>query len=810
MNNLISVVIPMHNTETYLEKTLKTVVNQTYQNIEIILVDDASTDETLTIAETYANQYSNIKLIKQIVNQGVSAARNAALKVAKGDYITFVDSDDLLTKEALSILHANAVEHNADLVLGVYKHFSSKGTRLGSLYKRFKSFTKKGRLFSFTNPEIFSHMYIFGKLYKKELIEKIEFPKEVHYGEDQPFTMYAYLHAKNIVTAPSVVYYYRERDTEGSATQLALKHPSENLQSLLNSFDIGRRYFKGPFLGTDGYALLLYISRVVEGSIRFLFEGAILSDNQVVLYNSINILKKWLEELEPFLIAGTDSFQRVFFDNGEVYMKYLDVENQKLYLQLLRLIKDKKISGNFDYNQWISNKNMLLEMFLKSIDEILRTNNIVKDNNYSVCYPVVSSYNEFEREATVHFQLLEGDNSSLMKTSISKGKNHWTINNPVLEHCVQSASQKIRKKKKPKVLLTYRDLSGSNTYAMYKSIPGYINKNFNVEFVSGNKMSLEYVSKVIESDIIITTNMEYGFEKFEFNPGKIVLDLWHGFPLKNMFYKDPLYSDKNSIAPYWKQFNYLLSYSNLYSEMVNKCIKVDPNKFFVTGAPRNDLLQSNRSREDLFKLLEKEDTGRKIIVYMPTFRASDQRKQYSNLSNVFGFENFNFYEFASFLEENQFELIIKAHPIFARDFENILEDTPFISLIKSEDLMNHSIDFYEILGASDLLLTDYSSVYFDYLLLDKPIIFMPTDLEEYQQERGFILGSYEEWTPGPKVVNQIQLQMEIKEYEKNACEFKKIRECIKNRVHSYQDTNATERVWKFIYELNLSNDNDKD
>ncbi|MBS4219337.1 CDP-glycerol glycerophosphotransferase family protein [Bacillus sp. FJAT-49711] len=801
MKDLISVIVPMYNTEVYIEKTIQSIVNQTYQNLEIILINDASTDKTKEIAIKYADKYPWIKLVNQEFNKGVSAARNLGLKIAKGNYITFVDSDDLLTKQALEILYDTAKENDADLVLGLYKNFSKEGTRIGNIYKQFKSLTKKGRIFTFTNPEIFSHVYIVGKLYKKELIEEVSFPEGISYAEDQPFTIYSYLNAKRIFVAPSVVYYYREREVGESATQLAVKYPLKNLQSVFDSFQIGRKYVDGFLPDKDNYALLLYLSRVLEGSIRFIFEGAIMLNNQTVLNIFIEMLNGWIEKLDDFMILGTDSFQKVFFDNGELYMKYFNSENQRLYIQLLRLIRDKKNQGNIDYKYENKTKNYFIDLFLKEINPFLVSCNIVTENDYSVCYPTIHYYSKEQGKVTIHFYLVENMKTTLMKISMVKENDNWSFGELKINNQSQIRKTKISKKK-PKILLTYREFSGCNTFALYKSIPPYITKEFEVDFVSGNRMSLDYVGKVLESDIIVTTNMEYGFDKFGFNPEKIVIDLWHGFPLKKMFYEDPYYRDKSSIAPYWKQFNYLSSYSNLYNEVVNKCINVDPNNFFITGAPRNDFLYVKDSRKKLFNLLDKEDKGQKMIVYMPTFRLSDQKKSIKDIYNIFGFEEFDFKQFTTFLEENNFELIIKAHPIFGQDFEKVLGENTCVSLIKSNDLMNSYVDFYEILGAADLLITDYSSVYFDYLLLDKPIIFTPTDLEEYQVERGFILDSYEQWTPGPKVITQLKLQNEILGFKNNTLKYKDFRNQIKNKVHYYKDSNSSERVWEFISSLN--------
>ena len=94
---LISVVIPVYNVKKYLKKCLETVVNQTYSNLEIILVDDGSTDGSEKICDEYATQYNNVSVIHK-KNGGLSSARNAGIDVAKGKYIGFIDSDDFVDK----------------------------------------------------------------------------------------------------------------------------------------------------------------------------------------------------------------------------------------------------------------------------------------------------------------------------------------------------------------------------------------------------------------------------------------------------------------------------------------------------------------------------------------------------------------------------------------------------------------------------------------------------------------------------------------------------------------------------------------
>ena len=103
MKPLISVIVPVYNVEEYLPKCLESIINQTYKNLEIILVDDGSTDNSGIICEDYAEKDKRIKVVHQ-TNLGISAARNAGLDLCSGDYITFVDSDDYIECDEIEVL----------------------------------------------------------------------------------------------------------------------------------------------------------------------------------------------------------------------------------------------------------------------------------------------------------------------------------------------------------------------------------------------------------------------------------------------------------------------------------------------------------------------------------------------------------------------------------------------------------------------------------------------------------------------------------------------------------------------------------
>ena len=113
---MISVIVPVYKTEEYLERCVNSILNQTYKDIELIIVDDGSPDKCPAICDTFAQMDERVKVIHK-VNGGVSTARNAGLEIATGDYIAFVDSDDYIELDMYEKMISKAVEYDCDVVM---------------------------------------------------------------------------------------------------------------------------------------------------------------------------------------------------------------------------------------------------------------------------------------------------------------------------------------------------------------------------------------------------------------------------------------------------------------------------------------------------------------------------------------------------------------------------------------------------------------------------------------------------------------------------------------------------------------------
>ncbi|HFI0107720.1 TPA: glycosyltransferase family 2 protein [Streptococcus suis] len=206
MSPLISIIIPIYNVENYLSRCLDSVVNQTYPNLEIILVNDGTPDGSVAIAEAYQEKDKRIKLIHQ-ENAGLSEARNTGLSAATGDYIAFLDSDDWLELDAYEYLLQLLLDHNADISIGGIRRTERVVSEMSS-ENQVELLTQKEyakRYFKIGSQEI--HYYVWNKLYRRDVVIGVTQPKGM-YAEDVPSTFMYILNTSKVVISDKVIYNY--------------------------------------------------------------------------------------------------------------------------------------------------------------------------------------------------------------------------------------------------------------------------------------------------------------------------------------------------------------------------------------------------------------------------------------------------------------------------------------------------------------------------------------------------------------------------------------------------------------------------
>ena len=205
-NALISVIIPVYNVEQYLHKCIDSILEQTFQNFELILVDDGSTDNSGKICDEYAIKDKRIIVIHQN-NAGVSAARNTGLDSAKGEYIYFLDSDDWIESNALELLISLIEKNNLDLSIMEIKETDNEKT----------SYEKKDEIIYYSGDEVLNFflkeqrvsVVMGNKLYKKELFNKLRFPVGLRH-EDEWISSDIFCKAQKIAFTKQACIFYRQ------------------------------------------------------------------------------------------------------------------------------------------------------------------------------------------------------------------------------------------------------------------------------------------------------------------------------------------------------------------------------------------------------------------------------------------------------------------------------------------------------------------------------------------------------------------------------------------------------------------------
>lgn len=214
-NILVSIIVPVYKVEPYLYRCLDSIVNQTYTNLEIILVDDGSPDKCPCICDEYAAKDNRITVVHK-KNGGLSDARNAGLDICKGEYISFVDSDDWISEKYIDTLLNLATRENADIAIVNHKHVTNFSVIENKKESSIKCFSKEQALFRLIAEQHQPFVVSWGKLYRKRLFNCIRFP--VGKSHEDEFVAHLLINESvNIVYSDEIMYFYNQRP--GSITK---------------------------------------------------------------------------------------------------------------------------------------------------------------------------------------------------------------------------------------------------------------------------------------------------------------------------------------------------------------------------------------------------------------------------------------------------------------------------------------------------------------------------------------------------------------------------------------------------------------
>lgn len=217
---LISVIVPCYNISKYLHNFFKSIENAKYKNLEIIMVNDGSTDDTYKIISDYCKDKTNYKVVTTQINGGISDARNSGLKCVTGEYITFIDPDDIIFPNYFTTLYNNMTQNNAEISICSFKKIKDN---VALTYDNCKFKSGKSKLFFFDKYDgleqyLSQNLFdfcVWNKMYLAKIIKdnNLTFNNKIRYGEDTLFNYSYFKHVNKVVFTTEKLHYYVQRKT---------------------------------------------------------------------------------------------------------------------------------------------------------------------------------------------------------------------------------------------------------------------------------------------------------------------------------------------------------------------------------------------------------------------------------------------------------------------------------------------------------------------------------------------------------------------------------------------------------------------
>ena len=312
--------------------------------------------------------------------------------------------------------------------------------------------------------------------------------------------------------------------------------------------------------------------------------------------------------------------------------------------------------------------------------------------------------------------------------------------------------------------------------------------------IEGNKL-------LSEADYVITNS--YTFQQLPKEESQIFVNLWHGSGIKaHDFYNHEIptgYAIK--LMQFFEKIDLLCVHSLDDRFKLSAQLHYDLRKCYVTGQPRLDCVKKSDGRKKLEKLFgEKLNKYKKLIFFVPSFRANGSSHSGTIFSdNIFRLDDYADEQLNHFLEKNQAALIYKLHPIEQTAFSgrNFCLNQHCYELT-DKLLFENDIRYDELLNAFDVMISDYSSIAFDYLLLNRPIVYLIPDYEEYLSERGFVFHNIDMFMPGEKAFNFKEMMSALEEAFAHPEKHQKEREFVLDYRFDYQDGQSAKRCYETI------------
>lgn len=758
----ISVIIPMYNVENLILETLESVVKNEC-NFEVLIINDGSTDSSLLKSESFSKNDQRFKVISQ-KNQGVSVARNLGIDLAKGKFICFLDSDDLLTENALDKMLEAANENDADFVYGAVKKFNTTKQWMNKNYIKNNLFSQGQKELRY-NTELLYFLGVSGKLISRDLLGELKFPTGVKYTEDQVLMFQLYLNSENIYAIDSLVYLYRERDVvknEASATQSQEKHSFEYFKDTLSTLITCKNaVYESLSLNDDEKKKILkaYYDRVFSFDTWPLFIKTLKYDSEKsndALKLFLSFLNRHTTEELNYIASFRYFLIKIFIDN--IYL--ISMSNLLAYRQLV----------GFLFNNLSSD-----------VKKLCAKENVYGDKWHD-SYKVACGRLD---KAIIHFNYIR------IKKYIF---NEIKRNPKVIREKYFPLVSKLPLEKNKVIFATTRPKPiSSNFNAVYNEIR---HKNYKIYKFFGESKKVKSILKryyhLATAEYVFLEDYYKPVYGLQFRDGTKVVQLWHAcgafkrFGISALNKKDSNSSSFELCAH--SSYTNVITSSQAMNDHYAEAFGTHKSNVYNVGIPRTDMFFDGKRLATIHKKLSNAYPNLKDtvnILYAPTFRGNSSERSVFNL-NI---------DWESLIQElpDNYRILIKLHP----QVKIIQPEIP-------DELSSHIILLPSTMNVNDLMvfcyamITDYSSLIFEYSLLDKPIIYYPYDFDDYIDERGFYY-PYEEYTYGEIAYNTSELIYAINSCFSNYSEYQEKRDLFKEKFMSNCDGKSTKKLLNLVF-----------
>lgn len=702
----VSVIVPVFQTEKYIKDCLDSLLQQSYEQLEIIVIENGSSETCTSIIKEFQQKDNRIQLYILDENKGPGYARNFGMQKATGNYLYFLDSDDYLPRETIELL----VEHIKEypLIKGkIRQAYLSNGITVVFPGHITPKMYKENRM------RLLKARSALNCLIKRDfaLKQNIAFSEESDLFNDMNFMIPALLESEVIPFVKEAIYFKRKRNDP--ILNPSLKQCGHQ-EYALNFFNMYHTYKNKYEQQEVQYELDKQLVSFYDKHLVKYFDG------KIEIPKLFSELSEAMNRIDKSIISNYGVFAKreykaIFRQNESAYQR---IHNQH---QFLRDLKD----GFKTKRKW-------LKFLYKHIFRKLPR----KDN-------------------LVFFESFLGKNYS----------------------------------DNPKYIYEYLDAH----YPEYKTVWSFNEKTtIPGKAKQVQRFSLRYFYTLARAKYWVNNSrMPYYLQK---RKEGVYLQTWHGTPLKRLvFDMDDVYlaGSQDYKANFYTQsrrWDYLNSANAFSTKIFQRAFQYD-NPMLEYGYPRNDILYKRNNTDDIMNLKKKLGipTDKKVVLYAPTWRDDDYvaRGQY----------NFNLELDLKDMQKQlgeQYIIIVRTHSLVSEMLDlSAYEGFAF-------NFSNYD-DIAELYLVSDIMITDYSSVFFDYANLKRPILFFTFDLEKYRDKlRGFYL-DIENELPGPLLKTSDEVMNAIKNIEQVKEEYAVKYENFYKRFCSWENGTASEQTVKRVF-----------